>query len=295
MSNPSTPPVAAGLQALAPRYDGFLLDQWGCIHDGIKPYPQALDALRRLREAGKRTVVLSNAPRRSDAVTASMARLGVPPDLYDAMLSAGEAAWQALALRDDAFHAGLGRRCLHVGPERDNGMLEGNGLIRADGVADADFVLVTGPPDDLLGIEVHEGLLQACRARHLKLLCSNPDLTVMRGDQVLLCAGALAQRYAELGGEVHQYGKPYPEIYARALRLLGVTDRSRVLAVGDSLRTDVAGALAAGLDVAYIPGGIQGKELGGLRMGAVPPPEQMHKLIAEFGATPTWILPELKW
>jgi HAD superfamily hydrolase (TIGR01459 family) len=286
--------VIPGLSAIAARYDGYLLDQWGCIHDGVHTFPGVVVSLCRLRDLGKRVVVLSNAPRRSESVTASMAKLGVGPELYDAMLSSGEAVWQALSLRDDAWHAKLGTRCLHIGPERDRGMLDGNGLTRAQGAADADFLLVTGPDDDMLGVEQHEELLRACRARNLPMLCANPDLEVVRGTQRLLCAGAVAARYAELGGEVMQYGKPNPGIYVRAMKMLGLSDKSRVLAVGDSMRTDVAGALEAGIDVAFIPGGIHAEALG-VQMGQAPEPARMAALIAEHGFQPTWVLPELKW
>ena len=287
--------MLSGLSEAVQRYDGFLLDLWGCIHDGVAPFRHVADALRRAGAAGKRRLVLSNAPRRAEAVAQSMTRLGVPADVCDAVLSSGEATWQALAHRDDAWHAKLGTRCLHVGPDRDTGMLDGNGLVAAGEPADATFVLATGPRHDDLDVAAHEELLAACRARNLPMLCANPDLVVMRGPQLLICAGALAARYVELGGDVRHHGKPHPEIYERALRLLGIGDKRRVLAVGDSLRTDVAGARAAGLDVAFIPGGIHAEVLGVKTMGDLPDPAAMAHLAREYGVRPTYILPELKW
>jgi HAD superfamily hydrolase (TIGR01459 family) len=294
VASPDLPPVIPGLSAIASRYDGYLLDQWGCIHDGVHTFPGVAMCLDHLRKGGKRVVILSNAPRRAASVTASMAKLGIGPELYDAMLSSGEAAWQALALRDDPWHAKLGTRCLHLGPERDRGMLDGNGVVAARGAEDTDFLLVTGAADDTQGVEQHEDVLRASQARKLPLLCANPDLEVVRGTERLICAGAIAERYAQLGGEVRHYGKPHAGIYVRAMQMLGLNDRSRVLAVGDSFRTDVAGALNAGIDVAFIPGGIHGEALG-VRMGEAPEPAQMAKLIGEHGCRPTWVLPELKW
>ncbi len=288
------PPVISGLSRIADRYDGFLLDLWGCIHNGVRPYPGVLDALRRLRAAGKRLLVLSNAPRRSSAVAESMARLGVDPALVDGVLPAGEAAWQALADRADPWHAGLGRRALHIGAERDIGMFEGNGLTRVTDPALADFILVTGPQDDTLDLAAHEGVLHACLARGLPMLCANPDLDVLRGEARLICAGAIAARYAELGGDVRQHGKPYSEIYTRALAMLGIGDRSRILAVGDSFHTDVACARGAGIDVAFIPGGIHAESLG-FRHGDEPDPAAIARLAAVHGLTPTWVMPELRW
>ena len=296
MTSESALPVIAGLSDIIDRYDGFLLDLWGCIHDGVAPFQHVADALHRAGAAGKRRLVLSNAPRRADPVLKSMVRLGVPADVCDVVLSSGEATWQAIAQRaDDAWHARLGDRCLHIGPDRDTGMLDGNGVVAAHDPSEATFVLCTGPRLDDLDVEAHEELLAACRARQLPMLCANPDLVVMRGPQLLVCAGAIAARYAEMGGDVRQHGKPYPEIYERALRLLGIQDKRRVLAVGDSLRTDVAGARAAGLDVAFIPGGIHAEVLGVKKMGDLPDPGAMAHLAREFGVRPTYILPELKW
>jgi HAD superfamily hydrolase (TIGR01459 family) len=288
-------PVIAGLSEIIDRYDGFVLDLWGVIHDGVAPFAHVADALRRAGAAGKRRLVLSNAPRRADAVLKSMVRLGVPSDVCDAVLSSGEATWQAIARREDAWHARLGERCLHIGPDRDTGMLDGNGVVAARDAADATFVLCTGPRQDDLDVEAHEQLLAACRTRNLPMLCANPDLVVMRGPQLLVCAGAIAARYAELGGDVRQHGKPYPEIYERALRLLGVPGKRRVLAIGDSLRTDVAGARAAGIDVAFVPGGIHAEGLGLKKMGELPDPAALAHLAREFGVRPTYVLPELKW
>jgi len=291
----TSPPLLSGLADIADRYDGFILDLWGCIHDGVAPFKHVPDALRRVSALGKRRLVLSNAPRRANAVIASMRRLGVPDDVYDAVLSSGEAAWQALKRRDDPWHAALGNRCLLIGPERDYGMLDGNGLTKVAKPEDATFVLVTGPNEDDQDVAAHEAQLAACLARNLPMLCANPDLVVMRGPQLLICAGALAERYLELGGSVRHHGKPHAAIYERALPLLGVADKRRVLAVGDSMRTDVAGAIAAGIDVAFIPGGIHAEALGVKEMGQTPGGEALAHLMRDFAAKPTWVLPELRW
>ena len=291
----TSPPILSGLAEIVDRYDGFILDLWGCIHDGVAPFKHVADTLRRAGALGKRRLVLSNAPRRARAVIASMTRLGVPTDVYDGVLSSGEAAWQALARREDEWHAKLGNRCLLIGPERDLGMLEGNGLVKVEKVEDATLVLATGPREDDLDLAAHEAQLAACLRRNLPMLCANPDLIVMRGPQLLICAGTLAERYMELGGSVRHHGKPHAAIYERALPLLGVTEKRRVLAVGDSLRTDVAGAIAAGIDVAFIPGGIHAEVLGIKAMGEAPNREALVHLMRDFAAKPTWVLPELRW
>jgi HAD superfamily hydrolase (TIGR01459 family) len=290
----AVPPAVTGIGGLADRYDGFIVDLWGCVHDGLKPFPGVIDALMRLKARGKRVLALSNAPRRAEAVVAGFAKLGIAAELFDAVLSSGEAAWQAFARRGDPWHAALGRHGFHIGPPRNAGMFEGNGLVRVAGLGMATFVLVTGPQDDSLDIAAHEDLLQAVRARGLKMVCANPDLEVLRGPARLICAGALAQRYAVLGGDVRHHGKPDPAIYDAGLELLGIADRSRVLAIGDGLRTDIAGAAAARIDSAWIPGGIHGVEFG-IEMGALPAPDAAARLAARFGALPTYLIPELRW
>ena len=294
----SSPPLIPGLSAVVERYDGFIFDLWGCIHNGVAPFPGVLDALAQARAHGKRRIVLSNAPRRSQAVGGSMAALGVDPALFDAILCGGESAW--LALRDrhgpkaDPWHAKLGRRALHIGAARDLGMFEGNGVERVTDPAAADFILITGPQDDSNDLAEHEPVLRAARARNLPMVCANPDLDVIKGTTRLLCAGAVAARYAALGGDVRQHGKPDPAIYDMAVELLGVRDRRRILALGDSFHTDVAGARGAGIDVAFIPGGIHADEFG-FRPGVDPSAAMVAPLVTRYGVTPTYILPELRW
>ncbi len=253
-----------GFAALAAGYDGFILDLWGVIHDGVTPYPGAADCLRRIRDAGKPAVLLSNAPRRSHVAQAAMRGMGIADDLYAGILTSGEATHRMLRDRADPFFAGLGRRVFHLGPERDRNVIEGLGLTQVAAPGEADFVLNTGP-DDLGGaerVEVYEDVLQACRAAGLPMVCANPDLEVIRGGTRLICAGALTERYEALGGRARWIGKPDPAVYDVVMGMLALP-RSRVLAVGDALRTDMAGAKAAGIDGCWVLGGIHGEELGG--------------------------------
>jgi HAD superfamily hydrolase (TIGR01459 family) len=139
--------ILAGLGRIAADYDGFILDLWGVLHDGAKPFPGVLDALGRLIAAGKRVVILSNAPRRAPAVIKRMGEIGIPPGLYHHVLSSGEETWQHLVKRDDPFHAALGTRCYHIGSPRDEDMVEGVGFHRVKEMSEAVFILNTGPWD----------------------------------------------------------------------------------------------------------------------------------------------------
>jgi HAD superfamily hydrolase (TIGR01459 family) len=289
------PPVIDGLRDIAGQYDAFILDLWGCVHNGVAPFPRVRDALRRLKEAHKRVLMLSNAPRRASIIVGQLERnFGIGADLYDAVLTSGEVTWQALRRRDDADHARLGTRCLHIGPERDLGMFEGNGLERVSDPEAAEFVLATGPNDDSLDVADHEGILRAARMRNLTLVCANPDLEVIRGETRLVCSGAIAARYEELGGAVVYHGKPHAVTYRVALDMLGNPGSERVLCIGDGLRTDILGANRAGLPSAFIPGGIHDAELG-IAMGEAPRPGPLATLLTRLGASPSYVLPELRW
>jgi len=254
--------VIGGLRELAPYYDGFILDLWGVIHDGVAPMPGAVDCLRSLMESDKRIILLSNAPRRADDVVRRITRIGVPAGLYHHVMSSGEEAWQHLRRRDDPFYAALGRRCLHIGSERDIEIRHGLDLEFVDTAEEAEFVLNTGPAgwDDRL--EDYEPILQLALDRNLPMICANPDIVVMHGNQLALCAGALAKWYEEAGGRVRWHGKPFRSVYDTCVELLGIDDCSRILAVGDSVRTDIAGAAGAGIDSLLIAGGIHAEEFG---------------------------------
>lgn len=261
-----------GMRALAPRYDGFILDLWGVVHDGVAPFPGVLDCMRRLVDAGKRVVLLSNAPRRADDVVRRIAAIGVPEGLYHGVMSSGEEAWQHLSRRDDPFYAALGRRVLHIGSDRDLEIREGLDLDFVATPADADFILNTGPALWEDTIADYAPVLAAARARDLPMVCANPDLVVIHGGREALCAGALAEHYAAMGGRVRWHGKPHPSVYDSCLGLLKIADRRRILAIGDSLRTDIAGAAAAGIDSLLIAGGIHAGEFatdGALDLGRI--------------------------
>jgi len=283
-----------GLGALASRYDGFILDLWGVVHDGMAPLPGALECLRRLVEAGKRIVLLSNAPRRSSDVVERINQIGVPADFYHDVMSSGEEAWQHLDRRNDPFYAALGRRCLHIGSERDTGIRQGLGLELVETVEEAEFILNTGPAGWDDRIEDYTPILRRALARSLPMVCANPDLVVMHDGHLALCAGALAQWYEQGGGRVRWHGKPYVSVYDTCLDLLGIDDRSRILAVGDSLRTDIAGAAGAGIDSVLIAGGIHAGEFGAL--GGQPPDlRRIEEALREGSYSPVGVALNFCW
>lgn len=252
-------PLADGISAYIDRYDAVVIDLWGVIHDGVSLYPGVQDCLQHLADQGKPYAMLSNAPRRASAIAQGMAQMGLPAALYPHIMSSGEATWRGLKERREAWFDGVGNRCLHIGPERDANLFDDTSLVRVDTIAEADFILNTGPWEDGETIDDYEQQLAEGAARALKMICANPDLEVIRGGRRIICAGSLAKRYEELGGDVLYYGKPYPPIYDSCLHLIGDPRPSRVLAIGDSLRTDIAGAAGMGMDSILVLGGLHGE------------------------------------
>ncbi|HQT79862.1 MAG TPA: TIGR01459 family HAD-type hydrolase [Rhodopila sp.] len=284
----------SGFAPLADRYQGFVLDLWGVIHDGVNAFPHAIECLQRLREAGKRTLLLSNVPRPSAPVQAMMRRMGVEDALYTGILTSGEAVRNALRQPPDLWWAELGTRVFHLGPERDRPVLEGLALTVAHSPAEADFILNTGPDDHRNPSEMSEfePVLVECARYRLRMVCANPDLEVIRGGVRVLCAGALAVRYAELGGEVRSLGKPDPAIYQPVLEQLGLPP-DQVLAVGDSLRTDIAGAASVDLAACWVLDGVHGSTLrdprGDFDLA------RAETLAQEVGLAPIATLPRFVW
>jgi HAD superfamily hydrolase (TIGR01459 family) len=287
-------PLLPGLGILADRYDGFILDLWGVVHDGVAPFPGVIDALERLMAGSKRVVFLSNAPRRALQVEKRLAEIGVPRSLYHHLMSSGEEAWQHLARRDDPFYADLGRRCFHIGPERDHEMLDGLDLVKVPSPSEASFILNTGPWGWDETVASYEDRLRTGAEAGLPMVCANPDLVVMHGGRSVICAGSLAQRYEALGGIVRWHGKPHPSVYETCFGLLGIADRRRLLAVGDSLRTDIAGANGMGLDSVLIAGGIHGEEFG-VSEHEIPDRTALDRAIATSGKVPTAVMTGLRW
>jgi HAD superfamily hydrolase (TIGR01459 family) len=279
---------------LAERYDGFILDLWGVIHDGVNAFPHAVDTLRHLRETGKRTLLLSNVPRPNDAVRTMMRRMGIEDALYTDIMTSGEAVRRSLLSPPDLWWTQLGTRMYHLGPERDRPIYVGLPIAVVAHPADADFVLNTGPddhrnPSDLGEFEAD---LRECAAHGLKMICANPDLVVIRGGVRVLCAGSLAVRYRELGGDVRSLGKPEPAVYQPVLQQLGLSP-DRVLAVGDSLHTDIAGAAGVGIASCWVLDGIHGATLSDGAGGF--DPAKTDAAAAEAGLSPVASLPRFVW
>lgn len=279
-----------GLAALAPRYDLILCDVWGVLHNGIAGFPAARDALSRFRGAGKSVVLVSNAPRPGTAVAEQLMQFGIGPEAYDAIVTSGDLTRSVVEQRAH-------ERVFHLGPDRDLSLYTDLAVAFGD-AGDADYVVCTGlVNDETETVADYAPLLARMRARDLWMLCANPDIVVERGERLIFCAGALAAAYEALGGRTFYPGKPHRPVYERALAVAGglrgvAFEHARILAVGDAIRTDVAGARAFGIDALMVARGIHAAELGierGFDQAAI------RTWLSEQEAMPTALIAELVW
>jgi HAD superfamily hydrolase (TIGR01459 family) len=237
-------------ESLDPRYAVILCDVWGVVHDGVALYPGAAERLCQWRGQGRKVILISNAPRTGEAIEAQLAQIGLTLDCWDGISTSGEAGIAAIAR--------LNHPPGFLGTREDRAILEGRGLSFA--AEDFTEIAVTGLDDERDEIADYEEQLKALADRQVLFHCFNPDRVVIQGGVPELCAGALADAYTAMGGPVSWYGKPYPGIYRHALSLAGNPPRETVLAVGDSLVTDMLGAAREGLDAVFVQGGIHAGE-----------------------------------
>jgi HAD superfamily hydrolase (TIGR01459 family) len=288
---PATTRPVPGLKRLAGRYDMVLCDVWGVLHDGLVAFPGASDALTRFRARGGTVVLVSNAPRPGLKVARQLDRLGVPRTAYDAIITSGDLTREAVIVR-------AGQAVHQLGPERDLSIYDGLD-VRFGTPETADYVVCTGLVDDERETaEDYRATLEVLRARNLWMACANPDLVVERGERLIPCAGAIAALYETLGGEVYYAGKPHRPVYEAAVALAearrdGPLEPGRILAVGDAMHTDIAGAAGFGIDSLFIARGIHAAELGASENGT--DPAQVAAFLAAQAMQPAFWAETLLW
>ena len=265
----------------------ILSDIWGVVHNGLELFPEACEALHTYRQRGGTVILITNAPRPADSVQRQLRKLGVADETYDAIVSSGD-----LTRHFVADHPG--KKMFWLGPERDSSIYRGLDAVMAP-LEQADYIVCTGLFDDETeSAEDYRAMMLQAREHKLPLVCANPDIVVERGDRLIYCAGAVAELYRELGGEVIFYGKPHRPIYERAMALAAErrgrpTSLDRVLAIGDSVRTDLTGALGFGIDCLFLTRGIHSEEFEGIDQLD---PASVKEL---FGHPPRALMRELKW
>ena len=263
--------IIANLSQISARYDALFCDLWGCLHNGVTPFPAAVAALQAFRAKGGKVVLLTNAPRPKSSVVKQLDEMAVPRDTWDDVVTSGDAAQYAM------LSGAVGRKVHFIGSPKDEVFFTdiaedlqavgaANPPMQRVATKDAEGLVVTGLADDLTETpEDYRATLLLSKNLGLPMLCANPDIIVHLGDKLLYCAGALAKMYEEMGGTALYFGKPHPPIYdlaRRRLVALGGAEDSRILCVGDGIHTDVQGAIGESLDALFVTGGIAHESFG---------------------------------
>ena len=295
--------MLSGLASLSEHFDAFIIDMWGVIHNGYILLPGVTNALSKLKSQGKCLIILSNAPRRSHEILSRAYNLGLDTELFDFAMSSGEDVWQHWNRRGqdyDPWYDRLGNHVFLLGKEekQDSNMpnlLKGiKNISCVDSLDQADVVLNIGPSLGSNILEETNCLLEEALERRLPMICCNPDRYVILGHSRKPCAGLFAESYAERGGDVRWHGKPWPGVYRRCLEWLGQSEPKRLLAIGDSLSTDIAGAYGIGIPSALVTTGIHAKELD-VVPGELPQEAHIQELLKNVKAKPDYLLPGLVW
>ncbi|MEM8730756.1 MAG: HAD family hydrolase [Pseudomonadota bacterium] len=289
--------IISSLADISAPYDALFVDLWGCLHNGITALPEAVGALQTYRKSGGIVILVTNSPKPRAGVEDQIRnQFGVPDDCWDDIASSGDSARVAL------FTGVIGSKVWFMGqPERDEGFFEPPHVLDAPidvqrvPLREAEGIVCCGPFDPIADPEVNRADFLFAKTKGMKLLCANPDLVVDRGEVREWCAGALAQLYTEMGGESLYFGKPHPPIYdlaRRRLHALGkdIPDRG-ILAIGDGIQTDVAGAMGEDIDSIFITGGLAAADT---RTQTQPDPAALETFLTREQRHPTFAMGQLR-
>ena len=286
------PKILTGFAEIAADYDAVLCDIWGVLHNGRAPFDGVDDALEAYRNQGGKVLLLSNAPRPGETALKRLDTIGNRKTSYDGILTSGDATRAKLTELGQS-----GKSCCHIGPEKDADLIAGLDIEFTE-IERADVVLFSGMYDDMTeSPQDYQSLLTEMQARGLPMICPNPDRTVQFGDKVIYCAGAVAELYETIGGQVIWMGKPYPVVYARAhtmLQDMTGRDAPRVLAIGDGPKTDIPGAAAAGIDALFITGGLA-SAMAGASGAKLDTAEDIAAVLAEENTQSAYAMRHLIW
>ncbi len=287
--------IVDSLAEIAERYDAVFCDLWGCLHDGLTAFPEAVEALRGFRAGGGKVVLLTNAPRARAQVAKQLVRFNVPDDCWDTIATSGDSARVAM------FRGTIGDKVWYMGTDFDLPFFEPPAIvedpvdIQRVSLDEATGIACLGPFDPHADADVNRPEFLLAKQKGLKLLCANPDIVVDRGERREWCAGALAQLYTEMGGESLYFGKPHPPVYTLARQRLEQIGRvvpdSRILCIGDGILTDIRGALGEDLDSLFITGGLAKAET---RTDRQPEQSALDAYVDEQQLTPTYAIGYLR-
>lgn len=285
--------IIKGIGDLADRYDAFLVDQWGVLHNGQAPYPGVVQCLKRLVWAGKQVIIISNSGKRSDGNQARMKTLGFPRNSYTHLVTSGEIAWQMLATGSGVIGQLRRTPCLLLTSDPSETFAQGLTVPFVDSIEQAGWILLGGI-DDARSPSFYEAMIEEGVARKLPLVCTNPDLTRITPNGLQPSVGSIAQAYQEHGGHVYFIGKPHPEIYRHCLSLVSGLPASRILGIGDSIHHDIVGGQSVGINTLLILRGVHEDHFTDTN-DSLEINNRIRKIAGQHGALPDWAVPAFQW
>ena len=286
-----------GISDISDSYMGFIIDQWGVLHDGNKPYDGVIECLKELKSRNKYVIILSNSGKRAEENKQRLKKIGIDPSLYDVMLTSGEMTWQGLNEQDEGFFKGLGQKCYLISRGGDRSIINGLDIELVDDVNNADFLLISGADSPEKTIEDYEQILKDAVRKQLTALCANPDSLGVMGTQSIMGPGTLVARYRDFGGVVHYIGKPHQPIFHKCIKIL--QDRKiypgQTIVIGDSIAHDILGGNLVNIDTCFISSGLHS-----ISFSKAETPADMDKalgiLVSQFNnVRPKYLVKTLDW
>lgn len=286
--------ICEGVSELSDSYSGIILDQWGVIHDGHRPYEGVIDALTELKKRGRQIILLSNSGKRAEPNAQRLKEMGFDLALFDHIVTSGEMTWNGLRMQTEGIFKNLGKKCLLFSRGGDRSVIEGLDIEVVDSADDAEFILISGTDAPEKSLADYEPHLRIGVKRGLKLLCANPDTKAIMGNRTLLGPGQIAKRYIDFGGVAHFIGKPYTPIFQYAQSLFDNVLPSGVVVIGDSLSHDILGGLQSNFDTCLVGSGLHNTAFKGLE-SEQSRAKALNILTKNFGVRPQYFIPSLKW
>ena len=254
--------ICQGISDISDSYSGFIIDQWGVLHDGDKPYDGVVDCLKELKGRGKYIIILSNSGKRAEENKVRLKEVGIPENLYDLIVTSGEMAWQGMHDQSEGFFKNLGSKCLVLSRGGDRSIINGLDIEAVENVEDADFLIISGSdaPDKTME-EYYEPILRKAARKGLKALCANPDSKALIGMSYVMGPGSIARRYQDFGGVVHYIGKPHLPIFQHCIKILQEHDiyPGQTVMIGDAMAHDILGGSMANIDTCLVKSGLHNK------------------------------------
>lgn len=286
-----------GISDISDSYTGFIIDQWGVLHNGEKPYEGAVECLKNLKERKKFIIILSNSGKRSEVNKERLKKIGIGPSLYDVILTSGEMTWMGIQEQNEGFFEGLGKKCYLISRGGDTSIVEDLDVELVDNIKEASFLLIAGTDAPEKTLADYEPILKEAVRLRLKCLCANPDSQGVMGRGLIMGPGTLARRFEDFGGVVNYIGKPHKPIFQRCIKILQEKEiyPGQTIVIGDTMAHDILGGSLVNIDTCLVTHGLHAP----LFQGAEGPADinkKLRLLVAQYNnVRPKFLVEALKW